>query len=230
MSILDNSYGPADSASAVTTTGGKTWIKPRSVLSNWGFTIITAGSATTITSKYKLEGTLSESTAPSAADIYDMSTGSGAGHTRVTGMLARQVRINVTALSSTSSTPTLSAVVAGSIGSGDAAWISSSSPLPVTTLSSGLGAATILGNDSRGEAAVFQVLGTWVGTFTFEAQVNGSTAWASIMATNAATNALALTSTVNGIFRVVSDGLDVRARFSTWASGTALVRPAKRIV
>ncbi len=113
---LENGFGPADSASASTGTGGKTWVRPRGLLNNWGYTITTAGSTSTVTSKHKLEGTLSEATAPAAADIYTLSTGSGAGHVRVTGKLARQVRINVTTLSSTSTgTPNLTAVVGGTL-------------------------------------------------------------------------------------------------------------------
>ena len=114
---LSNSFGPQTSASAVTSTGGGTWIKPRGLLGDWGYTITSAGSTTTITSKHKLEGTLSDSTGPVAADIYTLSTGSGNGHVRTTGKVARQVRINVTtAPASTSSTGvTLTAVVGGSL-------------------------------------------------------------------------------------------------------------------
>ena len=117
MSQLDNSFGPATSASASTGTGGKTWIKPRGLLNNWGYTITTAGSTSTVTSKHKLEGTLSDSTAPAAADIFPLSTGSGTGHVRTSAVrMARQVRINVTTLSSTSTgTPTLTAVVGGTL-------------------------------------------------------------------------------------------------------------------
>ena len=117
MSQLDNSYGPATSAGAVTTTGGQTWIKPRGVLANWGYTITSAGSTSTVTSKHKLEGTLSDSTGPAAADVFTLSTGSGDGHIRTTGKVARQVRIHfTTAAASTSSTgPTVTAVVAGTL-------------------------------------------------------------------------------------------------------------------
>ena len=116
MSQLDNSYGPQDSATAVSTTGGKSWVKPRGLLNNWGYTITTAGSTSTVTSTHRLEGTLSEATSPVAADIFTLSTGNGAGHVRTTGKIARQVRINVVTLSSTSSTgSTLTAVVAGTL-------------------------------------------------------------------------------------------------------------------
>ena len=116
MSQLDNSYGPVTSASAITSTGGKSWVKPRGLLNNWGYTITTAGSTSAVTSKHRLEGTLSDAAAPAAADIFTLSTGSGAGHVRTTGKIARQVRINVTTLSSTSGAgPTLTAVVAGTL-------------------------------------------------------------------------------------------------------------------
>ena len=118
MSQLDNSYGPETSASAITSTGGKSWVKPRGLLNNWGYTVTSAGGSTsTVTSKHKLEGTLSDSTAPAAADIYTLSTGSGDGHVRTTGKVARQVRMNITtAPASTSSTGvTLTAVVGGTL-------------------------------------------------------------------------------------------------------------------
>ncbi len=117
MSVLDNSFGPVTSASAVSTTGGKTWVKPRGLLANWGYTITTAGTTLTITVKHKLQGTLSESTAPVAADIYTLSTGAGTGHVRTTAKPARQVRISIDTLSSTSTavTPTATAVVGGTL-------------------------------------------------------------------------------------------------------------------
>lgn len=116
MSQLDNSFGPQDSATASTGTGGKSWVKPRGLLNNWGYTVTTAGSTSAVTSKHKLEGTLSDAAAPAAADIFTLSTGNGAGHVRTTGKVARQVRINVTTLSSTSTgTPNLTAVVAGTL-------------------------------------------------------------------------------------------------------------------
>jgi len=80
------------------------------------------------------------------------------------------------------------------------------------------------GIDSQGTGAVFQFSGTWVGTITFEAKVRGaaSTKFTAIIATNAATLVSATTTAANGIFRVVGDGLDVRARMSAFTSGTAV--------
>ena len=93
MSQLDNSYGPVTSASAITSTGGKSWVKPRGLLNNWGYTITTAGSTSAVTPKHRL-----------------------AGHSRVTARLARQVRVRINSLSSTSSTgPTATVVVAGTL-------------------------------------------------------------------------------------------------------------------
>ena len=113
---LSNSLGPVTSVSASTATGAGSWATPRGVLANWGYTITTAGSTSTVTSKHKLEGTLSESTAPVAADVFTLSTGSGAGHVRTAAKVARQVRVNITTLTSTSSSaPSITAVVGGSL-------------------------------------------------------------------------------------------------------------------
>ena len=116
MSQLDNSFGPITSVAAVTSTGPGSWVKPRGILNNWGYTVATAGSTSAITVTHTLQGTLSDSTAPAAADIFPMSTTSGAGHSRVTARLARQVRVRINSLSSTSSTgPTATVVVAGTL-------------------------------------------------------------------------------------------------------------------
>lgn len=81
--------------------------------------------------------------------------------------------------------------------------------------------------DIGGGAGGFHITGTWAGTITFEAKAPGaaSTDWVSILATNVATDASATTTTANGVFRVVADGLHVRARLSTATSGTAVVYP-----
>ena len=91
--------------------------------------------------------------------------------------------------------------------------------------------AVVFAQEGLGDMVGFQILGAWTGTVTFEAttpQAGGT--WVSIMATNVATNALATTTTANGVFRIVSDGLDIRARFSTDSSGTVNVWPFQRIV
>lgn len=81
--------------------------------------------------------------------------------------------------------------------------------------------------DIGGGAGGFHFTGTWVGTVTFEAKAPGaaSTNWVSILATNVTSDASATTTTGNGIFRVVADGLHVRARMSAYTSGTAVVYP-----
>ncbi len=89
---------------------------------------------------------------------------------------------------------------------------------------------TVSAHDSRGGMAGFQILGTWAGTITFEAKLHEAGTWVSIIATNVATSAQATTTTANGVFRIVSDGLDVRARFSTDTSGTVNVWPFTREV
>ena len=81
--------------------------------------------------------------------------------------------------------------------------------------------------DIGGGAGGFHITGTWTGTITFEAKAPGagSTNWVSILATSVATDVPATTTTGNGIFRVVADGLHIRARLSTATSGTAVVYP-----
>ena len=79
--------------------------------------------------------------------------------------------------------------------------------------------------DIGGGAGGFHITGTWVGTITFEAKAPEATAWVSILATNVTTDASALTTTGNGIFRVVADGLHIRARVSAYTSGTVVVYP-----
>ena len=92
-------------------------------------------------------------------------------------------------------------------------------------------AALLSSQEGLGDMAGFQILGSWTGTITFEATVPGAGGtWVSIMATNVADNAVATTTTASGIFRIVSDGLNIRARFSTDSSGTVEVWPFQRIV
>lgn len=74
--------------------------------------------------------------------------------------------------------------------------------------------------NGRTEAgAVFQLAGTWVGTITFEATVDG-TNWVEVLAVNANDDTAATTATANGIYRVIADGMKVRARVSAYTSGT----------
>lgn len=110
-------WGPATLASTVGTTGPGSWVKPPAqVFPNWSYTVVTANSTSTVTITYALQGTLDNSTAPAAGYIYSLSTGSGAGTTHATNKLARQVRIRIDSISSTSSTaPTATVVAAGSL-------------------------------------------------------------------------------------------------------------------
>lgn len=72
-----------------------------------------------------------------------------------------------------------------------------------------------------------QFTGTWAGVFQFECTVDG-TNWVSIQATKTSDGSVAtsITSTgtdVNGIYRVIADGVRTRVRMSTYTSGTAAV-------
>lgn len=80
----------------------------------------------------------------------------------------------------------------------------------------------------RGEAHVYQILGTWAGVITFEAKTRGTSTWVSIMATNIADDAVAVSTTANGVFRVLADGIDTRARFTTDTSGAPQVWRTQR--
>lgn len=81
---------------------------------------------------------------------------------------------------------------------------------------------SLTGNDS----AVFQVTGTFVGTVTWEATVDG-TNWGGVAVADLAstTRARALTSTAPGLFLLDSVGgiQSVRARVSAWTSGAITV-------
>jgi len=85
------------------------------------------------------------------------------------------------------------------------------------------GTLQVGGSGVYGEAAVIRLSGTWTGTVTFQARVReGVTSWTSILANNAETDADATTATANGIYRIVSDGLDIRMSFA-FGTGTLVV-------
>lgn len=66
----------------------------------------------------------------------------------------------------------------------------------------------------------FQLAGTWTGTVTFEATIDG-TNWISVNADPVPTGAAATTATAGGIYQVPCAGFSqVRARFSTATSGS----------
>lgn len=71
------------------------------------------------------------------------------------------------------------------------------------------------------KSAVIQVTGTFVGTITFEASVDG-VSWTAVQAFLETTSALSSTTTATGIFIVPNPGYGwVRARMSAYTSGTA---------
>ena len=72
-------------------------------------------------------------------------------------------------------------------------------------------------------AAAAQITGTWVGTITFEASLDGTT-WTAINAVSASTSTPQTTTTVNGLYRITPGGLQqFRANMSAFTSGSATV-------
>ena len=68
--------------------------------------------------------------------------------------------------------------------------------------------------------AAFQLDGTWTGTVTFEATVNGAT-WVTVSVTPSNSVTTVTTATANGVWYVQITGFQgIRARFSTASSGT----------
>lgn len=87
-----------------------------------------------------------------------------------------------------------------------------------------------LSDKFRGESHTYQILGTWAGVITFEAKTRGTSTWVSMMATNVADDSVAATTTANGVFRMLADGMDTRARFSTDTSGAPQVWRTQRSI
>lgn len=72
-------------------------------------------------------------------------------------------------------------------------------------------------------AAAAQITGTWVGTITFEASLDGTT-WTALNAVSASTSTPQTTTTVNGLYRITPGGLQqIRANMSAFTSGSASV-------
>src|SRR2546426_10596591 len=70
-------------------------------------------------------------------------------------------------------------------------------------------------------AVSIQITGTWSGIVTFEGTVDG-TNWVSIDAVPASSSTAVTTTTSNGVWRISASGLaKVRARMSSFTSGTA---------
>ena len=78
------------------------------------------------------------------------------------------------------------------------------------------------------EAHIYQILGTWAGVITFEVKTPATSTWVSVLATNVTTGSDVVSTTANGIFRFLGDGLDSRARFSTDTSGAPQVWRVQR--
>lgn len=83
-------------------------------------------------------------------------------------------------------------------------------------------------DSNRGEVHIYQILGTWTGVITFEVKSRSVSTWVSVLAANAADGAEDPTTTANGLFRFLADGLDSRARFSTDGSGSPQVWRTQR--
>lgn len=94
----------------------------------------------------------------------------------------------------------------------------------VTASGSLAGAAQVVTLALAGQsAAAAQITGTWVGTITFEASLDGTT-WTAINAVSASTSTPQTTTTVNGLYRVTPGGLQqIRANMSAFTSGSASV-------
>ncbi len=85
-----------------------------------------------------------------------------------------------------------------------------------------------ISDHTRGDAHIYQILGSWTGVITFEVKSRSTSTWVSIMVTNVADGSEATTTTANGIFRLIADGLDSRARFSTDSGGAPQVWRTQR--
>lgn len=94
----------------------------------------------------------------------------------------------------------------------------------VTASGSLAGAAQVVTLALAGQsAAAAQITGTWVGTITFEASLDGTT-WTALNAVSASTSSPQTTTTVNGLYRLTPGGLQqIRANMSAFTSGSASV-------
>lgn len=72
-------------------------------------------------------------------------------------------------------------------------------------------------------AASTQITGTWVGTLTFEASLDGTT-WTAINAVSASTSSPQTTTTVNGLYRLTPAGTQqIRVNMTAFTSGSAVI-------
>lgn len=80
------------------------------------------------------------------------------------------------------------------------------------------GSISVAGYPSLG----IQLSGTWAGTLTFEANIDG-TNWGTVIATNTATGGTATVANANGLYTIKTAGLnEARARISAYTSGTVV--------
>ena len=107
--------------------------------------------------------------------------------------------------------------------------VSTAQPLPVMipdvtasgTLTAAAQSVTLNLNGDSGVAA--QITGTWAGTITFEATVNG-TDWSPVNGTASTTSSPAPTTTVNGLYRLTPAGCaSIRVTMTAFTSGSAAV-------
>ncbi len=83
---------------------------------------------------------------------------------------------------------------------------------------------TLSPSDGFAGIVALQITGTWVGTITFQATIDG-TNWVSVLAVPSDSTTAATTTTGNGIFRVDAGGyFGIRAKVTAYTSGTAVVR------
>lgn len=113
---------------------------------------------------------------------------------------------------------------------GDARDVAASYQLPVRTYDVTINNiplaalnANVEQNLSGESGASVQIIGTWVGTITFEGTLNGVD-WIPINAVSASTSYPQTTTTVNGLYRLTPGGMFAfRARMSAFTSGSASV-------
>lgn len=146
----------------------------------------------------------------------------GASWDRLRSTIANGLAVDVTRLS---------ALVAGSAVVGkvgiDQTTPGTTNAVSVPDLSTSgslasLNATLALAVTNCGSAAI-EISGTWVGTITFEASLGG-TVWTGINATAASTSTPAVTTTVNGLYRLSPAGVaQIRANMSAFTSGSATI-------
>src|SRR4030042_1009832 len=78
------------------------------------------------------------------------------------------------------------------------------------------------GSEHAASQVFYQLSGTWVGTITFQASLDG-TNWQSILAYPTTSTTGAVTATSNGIYRIDASGVITRCYCSAFTSGTIVV-------